>query len=74
MTLEVTTHRCSEDCGEDPDNRPCLVLVKLNPAMRTECLRRTGVVTPDMHACVNVNCGGVFKALNALAPLQEVVK
>lgn len=51
-----------------------LVIVRLNAAAKSECLQRTGQCPNDAYACVNMDCGALFRALQQLAPLQDLVK
>lgn len=78
ISLEVTKKRCGEQCGcihpPGSDERPMLVIVRLNQAAKSECLQRTGQCPSDAYACVNMDCGALFRALHQLAPLQDLVK
>lgn len=75
IVLEVTSHRCQEHCQVPVDQRPCLVLVQLNQTAKTKIFLETGSPAPaDMYACVSYPCGRLMEAVQALAPLQELVK
>jgi hypothetical protein len=79
LILEATQHRCQSACLEasiEPErqNRPKLVKVCLNKALRDAVALATGSVPPDSYVCVNPRCGALMNALKALAPLQEIVK
>ena len=64
--------RCMATATGQP--RPHLVKVTMNRAARDELALRTGQTAPDQIVCTNMECGGLMQALQALAPLQELVK
>lgn len=77
VSLLVTQERCSFQCSEAflrAPVRPFLVEVCVNEAGRLALFELTGGVTEDCTVCTNPRCGGLFQALKALAPLQELVK
>ena len=77
ITLELQDERCTMSCMADAIPgvvRPRLVKVSLNRAARDLMAMRTGRAPSDQIVCTNASCGGLMKALNALSPLQDLVK
>jgi hypothetical protein len=77
ITLERLPNRCGANCAAVAmgDPKPYLVKITMNKVAVDEVVRKTGQLPKaEQVVCTNMSCGGLMSALQALAPLQELVK